>query len=69
MEDDVMTESKPAKTKGLGRGLSALLGEDAEDYASLDKVRATKDVPVELLRPNRYQPRIHFDEVKLDELV
>lgn len=74
-DGDVMTEEKPAKAKaktkthGLGRGLSALLGEEAEDYASLDKVRDTKDVPVELLRPNRFQPRSYFDDEKLDELV
>lgn len=60
---------KSAKPQGLGRGLSALLGSDAGDYAALDKVRAAKDVPIELLRPNRYQPRHHFDAEALDELV
>ncbi len=74
---DVMTPEKmqeketktKARTHGLGRGLSALLGADADDYASLDKVRDTKDVPIELLRPNRFQPRSTFDGDKLDELV
>lgn len=69
--DDVMTEKDARKSRslGLGRGLSALLGSEAEDYATLDKVRSSKDVPIELLRPNRYQPRHHFAEENLEELV
>ena len=39
-----MTEE--GKHQGLGRGLSALLGEDDDDYASLDRLRTSKDVPV-----------------------
>ena len=46
--------------KGLGRGLSALLGDDATDYAALDKLRSSKDVPIEYLHANRFQPRKHF---------
>jgi len=72
-DSDVMTEEKSGKAKGkshgLGRGLSALLGAEAEDYSSLDKVRDAKDAPIELLRPSRFQPRHHFDDEKLDELV
>lgn len=52
----------------LGRGLSALLGDDAEDYASLEKVRSTRELPVEFLKPNPEQPRQHFDETNLKEL-
>jgi ParB family chromosome partitioning protein len=55
--------------KGLGKGLSALLGDAAEDYTQLDKARPSKDVPIEFLRPSRYQPRLHFDETALGELV
>ncbi|RMF08121.1 MAG: ParB/RepB/Spo0J family partition protein [Alphaproteobacteria bacterium] len=68
MTEDKATRAK-AKPHGLGRGLSALLGAEAEDYASLDKVRDTKAVPIELLRPSRYQPRQVFDTERLDELV
>ncbi|MGF1631918.1 MAG: ParB/RepB/Spo0J family partition protein [Kiloniellaceae bacterium] len=50
------------KRTNLGRGLAALFGEENEDYASLDKVRSTKTVPIEHLRPGRFQPRHHFDE-------
>jgi ParB family chromosome partitioning protein len=54
--------------KRLGRGLSALLGEETEDYAALDKLRASKDVPIEMLRPNAYQPRHRFDKGELQSL-
>lgn len=56
------------KQRGLGRGLSALFGEQGEDYAALDKVKQTRAVPIEQLTPNRYQPRRHFDTAAIDEL-
>ncbi len=52
----------------LGRGLAALFGEEGEDYATLDKLRATKDVPIEQLHPNPWQPRRSFDEAAAQEL-
>ena len=64
-EERVMTDgpsSDQNKRTNLGRGLAALFGEDNEAYASLDKVRSTKTVPIEHLRPGKYQPRHHFDE-------
>jgi ParB family chromosome partitioning protein len=58
-----------AKRKGLGRGLAALLGEDeAEDYAALDRLRTAKEVPIEQLQPNRFQPRRRFDDETMEEL-
>ncbi len=56
------------KRTNLGRGLAALFGDENEDYASLDKVRSTKEVPIEHLHPNRFQPRQHFDDEALDSL-
>ena len=55
--------------KGLGRGLSALLGEDAEDYAVLEKVRPPRDLPIEFLRPSPFQPRHRFDDESQRSLV
>lgn len=49
------------KRQGLGRGLSALLDEGSEDYASLDRVHSPQEVPVERLQPGRFQPRRRFD--------
>ena len=47
--------------KGLGRGLSSLIGET--------KVEVRKNLlPVSDLIPNRYQPRKVFDETNLNEL-
>ena len=63
-----MTEES-TKRQGLGRGLSALLGEDSEDYASLDRARSSKEVPIEALHPNPYQPRRRFDPSELESLV
>ena len=57
------------KRTNLGRGLAALFGEEeGEDYAALDKVRSAKSVPVDLLHPNRLQPRQNFDEASLKDL-
>ena len=64
-----MTEDAQGRRRGLGRGLSALLGDDAEDYARLDQLRASKVVAIEQLRPNPHQPRRRFDEVELETLV
>ena len=47
--------------KGLGRGLSSLIGET--------KVEAkTNQLPVSDLIPNKYQPRKNFDEKHLEDL-
>ncbi len=55
--------------RNLGRGLSALFGEETEDYSALDKVRLSKMVPIEYLQPGRYQPRRRFDEEAIKSLV
>ena len=57
------------KRRGLGRGLSALLGDEVEDYASLDRLRLSKMVPIEFLRPGGIQPRRHFDDDAIEALV
>ena len=47
--------------KGLGRGLSSLIGET--------KVETIKNqLPVSDLKPNKYQPRKNFDETNLEDL-
>ena len=55
----------------LGRGLSAILDdvEDAykQDLDSGDRSKI-RSLPVELITPNIYQPRKHFDETALAEL-
>ena len=46
--------------KGLGRGLSSLIGED--------KVAASIKANISDLKRNKYQPRKKFDEISLNEL-
>ena len=60
---------EPTRGHQLGRGLSALFGEGAEDYAELDSVRQSKMVPIGYLRPGRFQPRRDFDDAQMDALV
>ena len=57
------------KRRGLGRGLGQLFGEEAQDYAELDKARSAKSVPIDQIYPGRFQPRKHFDEEALSSLV
>lgn len=59
------------KTKGLGRGLDALLGEDAPGALSLStrEVDASpSSLPVTVLQAGKYQPRTRMDEGALAEL-
>ena len=67
MSEDIR-KSEGGKRGGLGRGLSALFGEATEDYATIDRVRQTKQVPVEFLHPGRFQPRRKFEESTIAEL-
>ena len=70
---------------GLGKGLGALLGDDAADLRELRKpvgyinkeVVGTTDqqdtsdvlrIPVDLIEPNPFQPRMSFDQDALQEL-
>lgn len=57
------------RRKGLGRGLSALMGDDGAAFAQQEKSRTSpRELPIEALFPNPGQPRRVFDEAKLDEL-
>lgn len=69
--DDIQTRPAPAARstrRTLGKGLGALLGEAAEDYAQIDAVRSPKAVPVEMLHPGPLQPRRQFDASALADL-
>lgn len=61
--------AEDAPRKGLGRGLSALMGDDSQPNAVLDQVKSQKDLPVEFLTPSPFQPRRRFDENDLSDLV
>ena len=54
--------------RGLGKGLSALLQDVAEDYKEISGARPKTTVSTESLVANRFQPRKEFDEEALREL-
>ena len=56
------------KKKGLGRGLSALFG-DEKPKDKQQNANVANSVSISDLSRNPYQPRQHFSEVKLEELV
>lgn len=56
------------KKRKLGRGLSALLGDEGGDYAAFDKVRSMKTLAIEFLQPGKYQPRHIMDDEQIEEL-
>ncbi len=55
------------KKKGLGRGLSALFGDEKPKDKQLE-INQTNTVSISDLSRNPYQPRQHFSEEKLEEL-
>jgi len=69
------TTDKPKVVKrphGLGRGLSALLGDVAREEpvapAASPSSKAVQNIEVSLIQPHPEQPRRHFDEGALQEL-
>jgi ParB family chromosome partitioning protein len=63
--------------RGLGRGLSALLGEAEDEAVAAEGVRAVaaaaaaegaREIPIELIHRNPGQPRQHFSDVEIGEL-
>ncbi|AQS51547.1 ParB/RepB/Spo0J family partition protein [Paenalcaligenes hominis] len=60
------------KPKGLGRGLDALLGEDADILGDLGKasdiLEGVKPIAIKQIKAGKYQPRTLMDEGALNEL-
>jgi ParB family chromosome partitioning protein len=56
-----------AKKNALGRGLGALI-DGVEKEVLEKKVEANRDIPVEAIEANPFQPRTNFDEQSLEEL-
>ena len=58
-----------SKKKGLGRGLTALFGDQKEEIKKKEKTSHNRlRAGIGDLSPNKYQPRVNFDEEKLVEL-
>lgn len=56
-----------SETRRLGRGLEALLGPVTKQEAEAQGM--LQELPVNLIRPNPYQPRVKLDEPQFSELV
>ena len=81
MSEDTALNVAPAKakSKGLGRGLGALLGETRREAPVVATTGDTRDpnvdtvsglavLPISQIEPHPDQPRRHFDEAALEEL-
>jgi ParB family chromosome partitioning protein len=55
-----------AEGRGLGRGLSALIGDEAG--SAKGEARTQRMLPTAFLRPNRFQPRKTFEQEELRDL-
>jgi ParB family chromosome partitioning protein len=51
------------KKRGLGRGLDALI-----ETAETKPAEPVRTLPIDSLKPNRLQPRVHFDDAGLEGL-
>ncbi len=63
--------SEDDRGQRLGRGLSALLGEDSPATAVSEHpqhVGIAKELSVDQLRPNPFQPRQRVDEAEIEAL-
>ncbi len=58
-----------ARLGGLGKGLGALIpaGDTSPDEGGDDTPRL-EELPIDAIRPNPHQPRVHFDEESLSDL-
>jgi ParB family chromosome partitioning protein len=65
-----VTTSMAEGRRGLGRGLSALLGEsEAENAAApAGEPAGVREIPIELIHRNPDQPRRRFGETEIGEL-
>ncbi len=59
-----MVVKKTMKKRALGRGLDALLA----DKPTTDVLNQSTKILISKIKPNRYQPRSHFDEQELQSL-
>ena len=63
--------AEDARHRGLGRGLSSLLGEEASaaaPAATADASSKPRTLPTAFLKPNRFQPRRNFRDDDLQDL-
>ena len=57
-----------AKRKGLGRGLDALLSGAVPAASGDDSAEELRDLPIDLIQPGKYQPRVNMRQESLQDL-
>ena len=57
-----------SKKKGLGRGLSALFGDAKKEENLITDNASQKMASISDLARNKFQPRIQFDDIKIEQL-
>ena len=57
------------KKQSLGRGLSALLGENIVFEQEKQELGQISFIPTTTIKPGKYQPRRYFDDEKLENLI
>jgi ParB family chromosome partitioning protein len=68
MSAEAKSLAEDLRPRGLGRGLSALIGEEAVPTRGEARDRAPRTMPTAFLKPNRFQPRKRFAEEDLNDL-
>ena len=58
---------KDVRPRGLGRGLSALIGDEAAPTRG-EAPKPVRTLPVAFLKPGKFQPRKNFDDAALADL-
>ena len=61
-------ENTTNKRKNLGRGLSALLGEDTFEPGENKSTQSTNLVNIDLITPSKFQPRTEFNAEAMEDL-
>ncbi len=56
------------RRRGLAKGLSALLGDGEAEVLGASRDAGLQHLPVEYLRPSRFQPRRRFDDAQIAAL-
>ncbi|WP_416898904.1 MAG: ParB/RepB/Spo0J family partition protein [Minwuia sp.] len=70
MSDPYDPDNTSRPQRGLGRGLSALLGETQQsDEETLGRARNQRQLSIERMRPGKYQPRRNFNDDEMRSLV
>jgi ParB family chromosome partitioning protein len=62
------TMAEEIRHRGLGRGLSALIGDERPVAAGAEASKVQRTLPIAFLKPNRFQPRKTFAQDDLNDL-